>query len=534
MAHQYSQLAFTETVRKVQEEHNSRNGYASMDSGDDYNFLLSDNEAQFIQARDSFYMASVSETHWPYVQHRGGPIGFMRVLDAKTIGFADFSGNRQYISTGNFRNNDKVSLFFMDYPNRRRLKLMGRIRLVDNNDWDTLVKLEVDHYRATVERGFIIDVQGFDWNCPQHITPRFSETEIEAAIEPIIAENKLLKQQLQQLQQNHFESSAVLPSLPNTLGKGDLALTISGIRQLTPRVRAYELRSQNGDTLPQLGAGAHLQIPVVLSNGEFQYRYYSICSNPARTDMYEIAVLREDEGLGGSKAIHQHYQLGQVLMCKAPQNYFQLQSSRQPAILIAGGIGITPIKAMAQQLKAQGTQLQLHYSGRSLLEMPFVGRLTREFAGDIFTYATDQQQRLNINALLKPLSHATQIYMCGPQKLIDGVLDAAYTLSFPLDNIHYEQFKTVKHVHKAIDVKLLKSNKTISVLPQQSILDAVLDAGIDVPFSCKIGQCKSCAVKVISGEVEHFDQCLSDYEKTQQQLMCPCVSQGKDNLVLDI
>ena len=248
MAHQYSQIAFTETVRQVQEEHNSRKGYASMDGGDDYNFLLSDNEAQFIQARDSFYMASVSETHWPYVQHRGGPIGFMRVLDASTIGFADFSGNRQYISTGNFRNNDKVSLFFMDYPNRRRLKLMGRIRLVDNNDWNTLVKLEVDHYRATVERGFIIDVQGFDWNCPQHITPRFSETEIEAAIEPIIAENKLLKQQLQQ---HHFNSSTVLASLPDKLGKGDLALTITGVRQLTSRVRAYELRSQNAEALPQ-------------------------------------------------------------------------------------------------------------------------------------------------------------------------------------------------------------------------------------------------------------------------------------------
>tara|TARA_R110001583_G_C5532845_1_gene398694 strand:- start:41 stop:442 length:402 start_codon:yes stop_codon:yes gene_type:complete len=127
--------------------------------------------------------------------------------------------------------------------------------------------------------------------------------------------------------------------------------------------------------------------------------------------MYEIAVLREDEGRGGSVAIHQHFQLGQVLMCKAPQNYFQLQDVDQPAILIAGGIGITPIKAMAQQLKAQGIALQLHYSGRSLQEMPFVARLIREFTDSMFIYAADKRERINVNAILEQASRATNIYL---------------------------------------------------------------------------------------------------------------------------
>ncbi len=142
MGHGFAEIAFTESVREVQREMGSRAGYAVMDGGDDYNHRLGEQEAEFIAARDSFYMASVSETGWPYLQHRGGPVGFMRVLDEKTIGFADFSGNRQYVSTGNFRKDNRISLFFMDYPNRTRLKLLGKIREIS---------LEEDQLLATLE-----------------------------------------------------------------------------------------------------------------------------------------------------------------------------------------------------------------------------------------------------------------------------------------------------------------------------------------------------------------------------------------------
>ena len=203
MAHQYVQLAFTESVRQIQTEMGSRNGYAKMDLGEDYNHLLSQNEADFIHARDSFYLASVGETGWPYMQHRGGPKGFIQVIDQSTIGFADFKGNRQYVSTGNFRTNNRVSLFFMDYPNRRRLKMMGRIELIDDSNKELMAKLESasgsNGYRGRVERGFIIHIEGFDWNCPQHITPRFSEADVEQAVAPLIAENKALKEQLEAL-----------------------------------------------------------------------------------------------------------------------------------------------------------------------------------------------------------------------------------------------------------------------------------------------------------------------------------------------
>ena len=179
MGNRFAEIAFTESVCEMQSAQGSRDSYAAMAAGEDSNYLLSQRETDFIAARDSIYLASISETGWPYIQHRGGPIGFVRILDEQTIGFADFRGNRQYVSVGNVKKNDRVSLFFMDYPNRTRLKMLGRIRVVGNEEPEQLAKLAVDNYRARVERGMLITVEAFDWNCPQHITPRYTLAELE-------------------------------------------------------------------------------------------------------------------------------------------------------------------------------------------------------------------------------------------------------------------------------------------------------------------------------------------------------------------
>ena len=186
MTHRYADIAFTPTVKKVQEELGSRAGYARMEAGPDVlNHALGDAEANFIVARNSLYMGTVSETGWPYVQHRGGPSGFVRVLDESTIGFADFRGNRQYVSVGNLLTDDRVSIIFMDYVNKTRLKLFGHVRIVGAEDQATLSRLEASDYRARVERGFLIRVEGFDWNCPQHITQRFTLDEVHAMTAPL-------------------------------------------------------------------------------------------------------------------------------------------------------------------------------------------------------------------------------------------------------------------------------------------------------------------------------------------------------------
>tara|TARA_Y100001001_G_C7979423_1_gene298829 strand:+ start:244 stop:813 length:570 start_codon:yes stop_codon:yes gene_type:complete len=183
MAHKFAEIAFTRTVKQVQEEMGSRSGYASIETGPDRNNVLRDRERGFIEARDSFYIASVGETGWPYIQHRGGPAGFLKVIDQSTIGFADYSGNRQYITTGNVLTNDRVSLFLMDYPNRKRLKLLGRMTLVGPEQPGILEQLSDSDYKALVERGVIIRVEAFDWNCPQHITQRYTQSEVEALID---------------------------------------------------------------------------------------------------------------------------------------------------------------------------------------------------------------------------------------------------------------------------------------------------------------------------------------------------------------
>lgn len=186
MTAHYLQTVFTPAVKAAQAANGSRNAYARQEHGETPADRLGENEAAFIGARDSFYMASVTETGWPYVQHRGGAPGFVKVLDARTLGFADFRGNRQYVSVGNVSVDDRVSLFFMDYPNQARLKVLGRLRILAP-DASEATRLVDSAYKATVERLMLIEVEAFDWNCSQHITPRYTVEDVLPTIEALKA-----------------------------------------------------------------------------------------------------------------------------------------------------------------------------------------------------------------------------------------------------------------------------------------------------------------------------------------------------------
>lgn len=189
MRHRFFNLAFTPAVQAEQNRRGSRAAYALAARGELAGADgLSERETAFITERDSFYLASVSETGWPYVQHRGGPAGFVRRLDDKTIGWAEFAGNRQYVSAGNTAIDHRVSLFFMDYPHQQRLKILGHLQAYEPSERPDLAEqLALPGYRARVERLVTVAVQAFDWNCPQHITPRFTTAEIEAAVAPLHA-----------------------------------------------------------------------------------------------------------------------------------------------------------------------------------------------------------------------------------------------------------------------------------------------------------------------------------------------------------
>ena len=185
MAHNFGSLVFTPLVKALQEKYGSRRQYARMESGGSSPDRLGPDESAFIAERDSFYMATVGETGWPYVQHRGGPKGFLKFIDDRTIAFADFRGNKQYVSTGNLAADNRVALIMVDYPGQTRLKILGRTEIFDGEaarEW--IERLREPGSKDVIERVYVIRVEAFDWNCPQHITPRFTEEQIREALAP--------------------------------------------------------------------------------------------------------------------------------------------------------------------------------------------------------------------------------------------------------------------------------------------------------------------------------------------------------------
>ena len=183
----FSAIAFTPAVRALQHAHGSRDAYAGLPDSLPEGGGLGEGESAFLQGADSVFLASVNTDGWPYVQHRGGPRGFIRVLSSTRIAFGDFRGNRQYVSAGNVAGDNRVALIVVDYANRRRLKLLGRLRFQEAESADPALAaaVELADYRARIERVATIDIEAFDWNCPQHITPRFTVDEIEATTRPL-------------------------------------------------------------------------------------------------------------------------------------------------------------------------------------------------------------------------------------------------------------------------------------------------------------------------------------------------------------
>ena len=189
----FTEIAFTPDVKAAQQRAGSRRAYARLEGGADEPDSLGEDETRFLAERDSFYMASTGTSGWPYIQHRGGPRGFVHVLDEHTLAFADYRGNRQYISVGNVAADDRVALIFVDYPNRTRLKVLAHAKLVSREEDPGLFARVVG--ATTAERIVVLNVEGFDWNCPQHITPRFTEDEVREMAKPLIDELAQLRQE---------------------------------------------------------------------------------------------------------------------------------------------------------------------------------------------------------------------------------------------------------------------------------------------------------------------------------------------------
>ncbi|MES2295509.1 MAG: 2Fe-2S iron-sulfur cluster-binding protein [Pseudomonadota bacterium] len=512
MSHPYYDLAFTPTVCALQERDGSRAHYGGADDapGD---ARLGPQEVAFIEAADHFFQASVGETGWPYVQHRGGPAGFLKVLDARTIGFADLAGNRQFISLGNLTKDGRIALIIMDWVCKRRLKLMGRVRIAD--DAATLARLAVPG-QARVERAYLISVEGYDWNCPQHITQRYTRASVERALAP-------LRQQVEDLQRALSETARPAPL---ALGQGPLHLTVSALRQVSPTVRAYTLVRADGAPLPPVAPGAHLEVPVRLPDGQEVLRHYSIMPAPGAGAAWEIAVQRAlrrgAPTQGAASAIHAQWTLGLSLRVAAPRNHFALHEDARPALLLAAGIGVTPIRTMAIALQAQGRPYAFHFGVRDHAD----AALAAHDGTAVQVYASADGARMDVAALIGAAPDGTVVYACGPEAFIAQATAAAGARGLVLC---VERFAAAapREGERAFSVTLANSGKVLTVAPGTSILEAVERAGVRAPAACRTGDCRTCATTCLEGEPEHRDHCLSAHAKEQDKQMCICVSRAQ-------
>lgn len=301
-------------------------------------------------------------------------------------------------------------------------------------------------------------------------------------------------------------------------------VTVTDVRVEADGVLGLSLCGANGRALPKWSAGAHVELVI-----DGYDRKYSLCGAPG-SDGYDVAILREDGGRGGSRHIHDVVRLGTSLKLRGPSNLFRLDEDAPFHVLIAGGIGITPILAMADRLRSLGRGYAIHYAGRTRATMAFLDRLSRDHGDRLTIYPADEGRRADLATLVADLPTGAQIYACGPERMIASLEDL--TANHPEATLHFEHFSTHSAgldpaLETAFDVELADSNLTINVAADTTLLDALRAAGIDVASDCGEGLCGSCEVSVLDGEIDHRDMVLTRAERAGNTRMMACCSRSK-------
>ena len=315
-----------------------------------------------------------------------------------------------------------------------------------------------------------------------------------------------------------------------------LELKVTGIESITPRIRRIELAAADGGELPAFTAGAHIDIEL----GMGEARSYSLLNDPSERHRYVLGVLREAAGNGGSAWMHDVLKVGDLLQCSEPTNDFPLYEAGEANILVAGGIGITPIMCMARRLKGLGRNYVLHYCARSEAEAAFLGELQAEHGAQLRVHLDggDPAKGLDVASLMKERPAGGHLYVCGPAGLIRALREAG--TDWPKGTIHYELFKGAEEDvaprsgDAAFDIVLKKSGKTLTVPANRSILDVLKDNGVRVKTLCRGGTCGTCRVDYLSGKVDHRDDVLDDDEREEALQVCVSRAMPGEVLVLDL
>ena len=312
-------------------------------------------------------------------------------------------------------------------------------------------------------------------------------------------------------------------------------VVVERITRLTDDTLLLRLVAANGQPLPGWAPGAHVDVEC---GGAALSRQYSLCGDPADSQAYEIAVLRDPDSRGGSAWIHEQLKVGERLRLRGPRNHFRFDETGGRAIFIAGGIGITPIAAMARRARQRGMDYQIHYSGRGRARMALLAELQAEHGERLVVHASDEGRRVDLPALLAAPRADTRIYACGPQRMLDALQSC--TAHWPESALCVEHFQTEPPTldparEHAFEVELRDSGITLRVRADQTILSALQGANIDVQCDCTEGLCGSCETRVLGGAIDHRDVVLTRAERERQDRMMVCCSRAQgERLVLEL
>lgn len=316
----------------------------------------------------------------------------------------------------------------------------------------------------------------------------------------------------------------------------ELMVRVARRQQEVDGICSFDLVADHEAALPAFTAGAHLDVHVAPG----LIRQYSLCNDPAEPGRYRIAVLREPASRGGSAGMHERVQVGDRLKVSPPKNHFPLTPAKH-SMLFAGGIGVTPMLAMARTLFATGAGFEMHYCGRSASRMAFVDELAQSaFAAQVRVYADDGEpaQKFDARLLLEGAPEGTHLYVCGPAGFMGHVLDIARQLGWPESRLHREYFAgavTASAADAAFDVRVASTGQLIHVPSHKRVIDVLADHGVDVPVSCESGVCGTCLTGVLEGAPEHRDSFLTDSERQANDQFTPCCSRAcSPLLVLDL
>lgn len=317
----------------------------------------------------------------------------------------------------------------------------------------------------------------------------------------------------------------------------ELQLRVARKRVEAQDICSFELVEPQGRPLPAFTAGAHLDVRASVGT----VRQYSLCQPFDQVGRYVIAVLREPASRGGSRAMHDDVREGDLLTVSAPKNHFELAPGARKSLLLAGGIGVTPILCMAETLARTGAAFEMHYCVRSRERAAFVGQMqAAAFASSVHLHCDDgpAEQRVDLQAILDQPDEHTHLYVCGPKGFMDATLSTARAKGWTEDRIHFEYFsaEVVKSTTDAdFDVVLASSGRVLHVTRDQTVVQALAAAGVEVPTSCEQGVCGTCLTRVIEGVPDHKDMYLTPAEQALNDQFTPCCSRAKSKrLVLDL